>query len=51
MTAAEFSQWFFNYGWLIVSLIGGALAVRVGLIAAYFFVIPCVIFSIVGKGI
>jgi hypothetical protein len=45
----EFSQWFFSYGWFVVSAIGFALTWRIGLIAGYFFVIPCVVVSIMGK--
>lgn len=47
MTA--YSQWFFSIGWLGISAIGGVLAITRGLVIAYLFVIPCVVFAIAGK--
>ena len=47
MTA--YSQWFFSIGWLGISAIGGFLAITRGLIFAYLFVIPCVLFALMGK--
>jgi hypothetical protein len=36
-----YSEWFFSYGWLIVSAIGFGLGLRIGL-KAYYVILPLV---------
>lgn len=43
-----YSQWFFDYGWLLVTAIGAALGWEIGL-KAYLFVLPAVLIAIIGK--
>jgi hypothetical protein len=43
-----YSQWFFSYGWMIVSAIGFGLGLRVGL-KAYYVILPLVCVAVLGR--
>ena len=43
-----YSDWFFLYGWLIVSAIGFGLGLRVGF-KAYYVILPLVFVAVLGR--
>lgn len=45
---SEYSQWFFDDGWLFISIFGCVLGMQMGL-RAYWFVGPAVLIAILGK--
>jgi hypothetical protein len=45
----EYSIWYFDMGWLIVTAIGAALAPTIGLVRTYCIIFPAVLFAILGK--
>jgi len=43
-----YSQWFFSYGWLIVSAFAYGLGLKIGL-KGFYVILPLVFFALVGK--